>query len=230
MKLLRRGLRSLAKADIALALLLATVVSLLLYAFTIHRMGQLAFTYLPANLLLAWVPVGLAVWLRRLLRDHLWSDWSALAVTALWLIFVPNSFYIITDLIHLDGVYQADLTAISVMFFAFAVAGLMLGYTSVYSVHQRLRERFSSRVAMSCITGVFLACSLAIYVGRDLRWNSWDVLVSPAGLLFDLSDRLVHPSEYHAIFAVAGGFFVLLLGMYLALLRAIRAVAKSPLL
>jgi hypothetical protein len=45
-----------------------------------------------------------------------------------------------------------------------------------------------------------------------------------------LSDRLIHPSEYHTIFAVAGGFFILLFGMYVALLRAIRAVAKSPLL
>jgi uncharacterized membrane protein len=71
---------------------------------------------------------------------------------------------------------------------------------------------------------------VAIYIGRDLRWNSWDVLVSPAGLLFDLSDRLIHPTEYHVIFAVAGGFFVLLFGLYVSLLRAIRAVAKAPLL
>jgi uncharacterized membrane protein len=77
---------------------------------------------------------------------------------------------------------------------------------------------------------VLLVCSLAIYIGRDLRWNSWDVMLSPAGLLFDLSARLIHPSEYRTVFAVAGGFFILLFGVYAALLRAIRAAAKSPLL
>jgi uncharacterized membrane protein len=226
MKLLRRG----PAADIAFTLLLASAVSLLLYALTIHRMGQYVFTYLPANLALAWIPIGLAVWLSRVLRDKLWSSWRALSITTLWLIFLPNSFYVITDLIHLENVYRGDLVATSVTFFAFAFTGLLLGYASLFVIHERLRERMAAKAALSYVAGVVFVCSLAIYVGRDLRWNSWDVLVSPAGLLFDLSDRLIHPSEYHTIFAVAGGFFILLFGMYVALLRAIRAVAKSPLL
>jgi uncharacterized membrane protein len=151
-------------------------------------------------------------------------------VTSLWLIFLPNSFYVITDLIHLKDVYSGDLVATSVTFFAFALTGLLLGYTSVYLVHQRLRERMTSLAALGYVAVVLLVCSLAIYIGRDLRWNSWDVMLSPAGLLFDLSARLIHPSEYRTVFAVAGGFFILLFGVYAALLRAIRAATKSPLL
>jgi len=226
MKLLRRG----PTADIVYALLLATAVSALLYALTIHRMGEYTFTYLPTNLVLAWVPVALAVWLGHILRSQLWSSWPALFVTTLWLIFLPNSFYVITDLIHLDGVYKGDLVATSVTFFSFALTGLLLGYTSMYLVHTYLQKRIANRLALGYMGGVLLVCSLAIYIGRDLRWNSWDVMLSPAGLLFDLSDRLIHPSEYHTVFAVAGGFFILLFGMYVALLRAIRAAAKSPLL
>jgi uncharacterized membrane protein len=224
MKLLRRG----PAADIAFTLLLASAVSLVLYALTVHRMGQLVFTYLPANLVLAWIPIFLAVWLSRLLRNQLWSSWPALFVTTLWLIFLPNSFYVITDLIHLEGVYRGDLVAASVTFFSFALTGLLLGYSSMLVVHTRLRERMAGRPALGYMAGVLLACSLAIYIGRDLRWNSWDVMVSPAGLLFDLSDRLIHPSEYHTIFAVAGGFFILLFGLYFALLRALRVAAKAP--
>ena len=226
MKLLRRG----PAADIAYALLLASAVSMLLYVLTIQRMDQVLFTYLPTNLVLAWIPLALAIWLGRILRDQLWSSWRALFVTSLWLIFLPNSFYVITDLIHLKEVYSGDLVATSVAFFAFALTGLLLGYTSVYLVHQRLRERMSGLAALGYVAVVLLVCSLAIYIGRDLRWNSWDVMLSPAGLLFDLSARLIHPSEYRTVFAVAGGFFILLFGVYTALLRGIRAAAKSPLL
>lgn len=214
----------------AQALLLTSGVSLLLYAVLVHRMGQFTFTYLPENLLLAWIPVGLALWLGNLLRTHLWSSWPALLVTGLWLLFLPNSFYVITDLIHLQTVYPEDLVASAVVFFAFALTGMLLGYTSVFMIHSWLRARWSARAAFLTIAGVLLVCSLAIYVGRDLRWNSWDMLANPAGLLFDLSDRLIHPSEYDKIAGVAGGFFALLLSLYYAMLRVARAVAKSPLL
>lgn len=226
MKLPRRS----PATNMAIALLLASGMSLFLYGVIVQRMGALVFTYLPSNLLLAWIPVLLALWLGKLLRTHLWSSWSALAVTGLWLVFLPNSFYVITDLIHLEGVYPDDLVASAVVFFAFTLTGLLLGYTSVYLVHGWLRARVGARYAFVLIAGVFLLCSLAIYIGRDLRWNSWDVLAHPTGLLFELSDRLIHPSEYGKIATVAGGFFVLLLSMYETLLRAARAVAKAPLL
>ncbi|CAN5380279.1 hypothetical protein BH09PAT4_BH09PAT4_07640 [soil metagenome] len=226
MTLPRRG----PATNMAIALLLASGVSLFLYVVLVQRMGELVFTYLPSNLLLAWIPVLLALWLGKLLRTHLWSSWPALAVTGLWLIFLPNSFYVITDLIHLGGVYSDDLVASAIVFFSFTLTGLLLGYTSVYLVHGWLRARTSARRALALIAGVFLLCSIAIYIGRDLRWNSWDMLFQPSGLLFDLSDRLLHPSEYGKIATVAGGFFVLLLSMYETLLRAARAVAKAPLL
>lgn len=214
--------------DIAFALVLATAVSFVLYALTVHRAGQLVYTYLPSNLVLAWIPLGLAVWLSVLLRTHLWSSWPTLTVTTLWLIFLPNSFYMITDLIHLGQVYAGELVPSSTVFFAFALTGLLLGYLSVYLVHLRLRERMKAPKAYGLVILTFLLCSLAVYIGRDLRWNSWDALVSPGGLLFDLSYRLLHPQEYHTIFAVAGGFFVLLGGFYFALLRLTRVLAKAP--
>jgi uncharacterized membrane protein len=55
---------------------------------------------------------------------------------------------------------------------------------------------------------------VAIYIGRDLRWNSWDVFSSPAGLLFDVSDRLVRTSNYHDVVGTVAAFFALLGGMY----------------
>ena len=55
---------------------------------------------------------------------------------------------------------------------------------------------------------------MAIYIGRDLRWNSWDVVADPAGVLFDLSSRLLHPGQYGPMLAVILPFFVLLCSLY----------------
>lgn len=59
-----------------------------------------------------------------------------------------------------------------------------------------------------------LICSFAIYVGRDLRWNSWDILTNPGGLLFDVSDRLLHPAAYPQMLVTVIAFFALLASMY----------------
>lgn len=224
MKTLRHG----PGFDITLALALASMVSFVLYGLVVHRAGQAVFTYLPSNLILAWIPLGLAVWLSTLLRKNLWSSWPTLVVTALWLMFLPNSFYMITDLVHLSGIYAEDLVVTTAVFFAFALTGLLLGYMSLYLVHLRLRERLQAHFAFGFVLLTLLMCSLAIYIGRDLRWNSWDVLVSPSGLLFDLTYRLFHPSEYGTILVVAGGFFVLLVGLYVSLLRLVRALRHVP--
>ena len=67
-----------------------------------------------------------------------------------------------------------------------------------------------------------LICSVAIYMGRDLRWNTWDILLNPAGLLFDVSDRLEHPAAYPHMLLVVAAFFVLLASMYNLLWRGSR--------
>jgi uncharacterized membrane protein len=213
--------------DMVVTLGLASLVCLVLYGYTVHRAGEVVFRYLPGNLVLAWLPVLLALLLARLLKTRLWSSWPTLAVSLAWLVFLPNSFYIVTDLIHLQGVYTSTVVADSVMFAAFVVTGLLLGFTSLYLVHRELLQRLSTNWAVGYVTAILFLCSLAIYIGRDLRWNSWDVLVSPAGMLFDLSDRLLHPSQYGDVLSVSLSFFVLLGGMYLVAWRLVEAATRS---
>jgi uncharacterized membrane protein len=113
------------------------------------------------------------------------------------------------------------------MFASFVVTGLLLGFTSLYLVHRELLQRLPTNWAGGYVTAILFLCSVAIYIGRDLRWNSWDVLVSPAGMLFDLSDRLLHPSEYGSMLSVSLSFFVLLGGMYLVAWRLVEAATRS---
>jgi uncharacterized membrane protein len=59
-----------------------------------------------------------------------------------------------------------------------------------------------------------LLSGFAIYLGRYLRWNSWDVIANPFGLLFDVADRIVNPGEHILTFSATILFFAFLAVIY----------------
>lgn len=203
------------------ALAASTLVSIGFFSYGAFRNHSLAFDYLIWNLFLAWVPLILAVLLIKILRTQLWSSWKAMAVSFLWLIFLPNSFYMISDFIHLQEIPRIDILYDALMLTSFIYTGVLLGFVSLYLVHQQLRIRLSHKLAASYLGGTLLICSFAIYLGRDLRWNTWDILTNPGGLLFDISDRFLHPAAYPQMFVTVISFFVLLISLYSLLWRGI---------
>ena len=79
------------------------------------------------------------------------------------------------------------------LIFTFAWTGLMLGLLSLYEVQLFFRKKLSNRWSwMISITAIFL-CGFGIYLGRFLRWNSWDILSNPIALMRDIWDSLFHP-------------------------------------
>lgn len=205
-----------------LALVISTLVSIGLFAYGAWRNRSLEFDYLIWNLFLAWLPLLFAVRLVGVLQHKLWSSWEALATSLFWLLFLPNSFYMISDFIHLQEVRRVDLVYDTIMLTSFIYTGVALGFSSLYLIHLQFRRRFSRRVAAGWVAFTLLVCSAAVYVGRDLRWNSWDVLTNPGGLLFDISDRLMHPASYPKMIVTITSFFVLLISMYGLLWRGSR--------
>jgi len=164
---------------------------------------------------LAWIPLLTVVLLVCSLRTHRWSDWSPLGLTLLWLLFLPNSFYMISDFMHIQQATSHVLYNV-VMFTACILTGVMLGFSSLFIVHTELNKRLAARYVRRCIGVILLVCSFAIYLGRDLRWNSWDVLTNPAGILFDVSDHLIHPLQGGSMYTTTITFFVLLGSFYVA--------------
>lgn len=200
--------------------------SIALFGYGAWRNHSLAYDYMVWNLLLAWVPLVFAMRLVVVLRYKSWSSWEGLAVSLLWLIFLPNSFYMISDFIHLQEVRRVDVLYDALMFTSFIYTGVVLGFSSLYLIHIELKRRLSTQAAISWLAATLLICSGAIYIGRDLRWNSWDVLTNPGGLLFDISDRLQHPASYPQMFLTVTVFFVLLASMYNLLWRGIRLLRQ----
>lgn len=145
------------------------------------------------NLFLAWVPLLAAVrcyWLH--FKDPA-ARWRLGLWTVIWLLFLPNSPYLFTDLIHLTArnatVYWVDL----LLLLSIAWTGFMAGVLSLQLMHSVIETR-AGRLAGW--TAVLSACALSgfgIYLGRVLRWNSWDVLTNPYSLMSDVVSQIRNP-------------------------------------
>jgi uncharacterized membrane protein len=201
-------------AGLLVWLSLLSAVSIGFFIVSAINNRSLADWYLVWNLFLAWLPLVCIFWLLKILPLKPWLSWQPLSLTALWLIFLPNSFYLVSDLLHLQDVARANILYDSVMFESFVLTGLLLGYVSLYVMHEELRKRISNRLAALLIGFVIFLCSFAIYLGRDLRWNSWDVLLNPAGILFDISELIVHFRMHEQALTMTLAFFILLTTLY----------------
>lgn len=206
------------------ALLLSNLVSILLFGLRVIATRNTAYWFLFWNLLLGWTPV-LFVWLLlAVLRRHSWREPLPVVLTLLWLGFLPNSFYLMSDLIHLQNTGDIGVLFDVVLFLSCIWNGLVAGMLSIVWVHQALIKRKSKVAAAGLVGGVLAVTSFAIYLGRTLRWNSWDVLINPAGLLFDVSERVINPLAHPQVLVTTLTFFVLLSSIYLVVWQFILAL------
>lgn len=209
-----------ARTRLWLALAGSSLVSVGLFLANVHTMHSWEFAYLIWNLFLAWTPLFFTFWLLKVLRRKLWSSWEALLVTVIWLSFLPNSFYMISDFVHILEVPPARVLYLVVVFASFIFNGVILGYLSLFQIHQELLKRVSKRTGGVLIAVVLALCSFAIYLGHDLRWNSWDILRDPGGILVDVSNHIFDPIAYTTAFS----FFLLLGSLYIVVWHIARAM------
>jgi uncharacterized membrane protein len=189
---------------------------LALRAWHYRNSGQ---NWLVWNLFLAWLPTlgafaayNLNHWPTRL-------RWLPIVgLSLLWLLFLPNAPYLITDIIHLKPHSSVPLWYDLIMLVAFAWTGSFLGLVSLYLMQMLVRKTIGNAASWLFVLGVLALNSFGIYFGRFLRWNSWDVLFRPASLFCDLWEGLCNPFVHLRTIAFAGLFTLLFSAVYLMLL------------
>jgi uncharacterized membrane protein len=165
-----------------------------------HRYGA-DFRFLVWNLILAWVPLILALVVYDGYRRGATLVGLAPAL-ALWLLFLPNAPYIVTDFVHLSASSRAPLWFDGLELSAFAWTGMLLGFVSLYLVHAVLRHRLGVPAGWCVVLCILALASVGVYLGRVKRWNSWDVVTEPGAKLAELQAHLGDPT------ALARGFGV----------------------
>src|SRR6266851_2473823 len=141
-----------------MALCLASAASVILLVLSWIHDQTSAPIYLLWNLFLAWIPFILAVWLVRILRHSPWSSWKGLAVSGVWLAFLPNSFYMVSDFIHLPEMGSGTILFDAVLFSSFVLTALALGVSSLYLVHSELRRRLPGHTTVLIVAAILLSC------------------------------------------------------------------------
>jgi uncharacterized membrane protein len=209
------------------SLITLSMVGVLLLIARIIESDSLRYVFLFWNLMLAILPALLAWWLVQRIQEHGWLRWQQLGLTAVWVGFLPNSFYLVTDFIHLRQTYEASLLFDIAMITSFIISGFALGFISLYLVHLELEKRLRPRNTWLIITGLLLASSFALYLGRFTRWNTWDVLFKPAGLLFDVSDRFINPGSHGQTYQTTIIFFIILVALYWVIWEAIQLAKRK---
>lgn len=163
--------------------------------------GTVQFTFLLWNLLLAAVPL----WAAHRLRTELASR-TGLLWAGIWLLFFPNALYITTDLFHLRQRPGVPLWFDLLLLFSAAVNGALWGFLSLRDAEAWLRARLPRRWVLPVVFSVLLAAGFGIYLGRYLRYNSWDVLTQPTDLAAAIAVRVLHPFRHADAWAVSVGF------------------------
>ena len=194
------------KRFIVVSLLLFWCVSMI--TVRVDRTGSGYYIFLITNLFLACVPLGLSTMLR--VATHWRVHWTIqLLIFSLWLLFLPNAPYILTDILHLTRASEAPAWYDLALLLSCAGTGLLVGYLSLIDVHGIVARGFGAVCGWIFALVTLVLSGFALYLGRFLRWNSWDVLVTPTRLL-ELVGGVLRPWAHARPLAVTVIFGIIL--------------------
>lgn len=170
------------------------------------------------NLFLAFVPLALSVWLfrKRRRRSALW--WLGFLV---FFAFLPNAPYVLTDVIHLvedirqiNSVWMITLVVIPV-YLLFTLAGFEAYVLSLINLGYYLNRLGRSKWVLGVELLTHALCAVGIYLGRFLRFNSWDFITQPDALATSVVEDVLGKRPL-VIMAIT---FVVVAGLYWILKR-----------
>jgi len=187
-----------------------------LITLRVIRTDTKVFIFLCWNLFLAAIPL-MASTMLKITEQFKMPVVIQLICFSFWLVFFPNAPYILTDLIHLMPRPPVPLWYDLALLLSFSGTGLLVGYLSLDDVQNVITRRFGAVAGWLAVIISLMLTGFGIYLGRFLRWNSWDVLTNPSGLFADLADRALNPFSHPRTLAVTVIFGVALTLGYVAL-------------
>jgi uncharacterized membrane protein len=204
------------------SLLFCSLVSLCVLAARVYLSQTHHYMFLVWNLFLAWIPFACAIWVAVL--DKLWPNtrWMLIAPAGMWLLFFPNAPYIVTDFIHLQRIEPLATWFDISLLMLFSWTGCFLGVTSLQMMQSVVRRRIGRLWSWAFVFTTLGLSGIGIYMGRFLRFNSWDLLTRPGHLLANISQALANPMAHQRAIGVSLMFSLFMLVCYVTFLSARR--------
>ncbi|HOX58420.1 MAG TPA: DUF1361 domain-containing protein [Candidatus Paceibacterota bacterium] len=223
MKILKLALKH-ETAMPVLALLIASGACVALVMARIASTGNLRYSFLTWNLFLAWLPLIFALLACERYQGAARWNLAFVSLAGAWLLFFPNAPYIFTDLIHLNSRHLGHFWVDLVLILLCAVTGLVLGFLSLYLMQSVVERMFGRAVSWLFICGVAALSGFGIYLGRFMRFNSWDVLFKPRQVYHGIGSWVADPlaNSTSFVFPILFGAFLFLSYLMLFALTHLR--------
>jgi uncharacterized membrane protein len=172
-------------------LLLAIVVCFLIICTRAAISNSITFSFLIWNIFLAVLPICFSLFLLNV------KGWLGKVILfTISIAFLPNSIYLVTDLQHLKERLPIPLYLDLIILLLAAWIGILSAVLSLKNIEQFLAKQLSSKYVMPSIWLIMLSCGFGVYLGRFLRWNSWDIISNPSLLCHDIVHRLFFPFQH----------------------------------
>ncbi len=198
-------------------LILSTLLSLGVFVIRAYLSRTWTFYFLLWNLFLAWIPYLFSLLTTYLYRRHPRHRWTLLIPASISIAFFPNAPYIVTDFLHLTERPPIPLWLDIGLLASFAWTGIISGGYALRILQDIVRAWMGVFLSWVFALTVLLLSGMGIYLGRFLRWNSWDLVTQPKAILYDIAIRLRHPLGYLHTYGVTLLFAALMFVCYMAL-------------
>ncbi|MCK7591485.1 DUF1361 domain-containing protein [Subsaxibacter sp. CAU 1640] len=188
-------------------LMLSMTLSLVLLAIRMKLNQSFFFLFLVWNLFLAVIPFVITTYLRE--KEHL-NKFVLMAWFGIWLLFLPNAPYIVTDLLHLRSSEHYLMWLDVLVVTSFAFNGLIVFFQSLMDMEEILKNYVSKRWLFILMCFVIFLTGFGMYLGRFLRYNSWEIIQHPSQLFTDIIDIAIHPTQHMQawVFTLTFGAFL----------------------
>jgi uncharacterized membrane protein len=186
-------------------LILLALVSLGLLLLRVKFTQEIYLLFLIWNLFLAYIPYFLSYNIKTVVP----GTFSFYFIGITWLLFLPNSFYLITDFIHVHHFNNYQYLFDILLLTSFTIAGFYSGVLSLFDIHFLLQMKYSLKKSWLQIGVIIYLSAFGIYLGRILRFNSWDIIRHPFTLFYH-SWKSIQNSET-LLFSLALGTLIFII-------------------
>lgn len=191
-----------------------TVFAVIMNILRIVIWGKDSFVYILWNIFLAFIPFIISSFLLFYYKKKKVNNVFLIAGMFLWLIFIPNAPYIITDFVHLGEIRSIPILFDILLIFSSATVGLILGVNSLFHIEQIFNLKYSKMKTSKIMIIIILLISFGVYLGRFLRFNSWDIFVNHTSLINNVWDIFSNPSSSTDVFFYTLLFFSFIVVFY----------------
>ncbi len=178
--------------------------------------GKVSFVFILWNIFLAFVPFIISSLLLSFSKKEKFNKFVFFAGVLLWIIFIPNAMYIITDFIHLGTIRTIPIIYDVLLLFSSASIGLILGFNSLFHIEQIIKMKFSNKMASLIMGILILLISFGVYLGRFLRFNSWDIFFNHISLVKNVWKIFAQSKTHIEVYLYTALFFFFLTLSYKA--------------